>query len=114
MTAHKSTHEIRLVYGQTEFTAADLADWLRTLPEGVTIRGVLAATGLPHGERLDGLIATVNDGPAAEPTQLVTPFVFCPSHQPIQHRDGKEPWCHGCGMTAAGRKVTSKIAKEMR
>ena len=26
----------------------------------------------------------------------------CQSHFPVQHRDGKPPWCHSCGMTADG------------
>lgn len=24
-------------------------------------------------------------------------------HHPVQHRDGKEPWCGACGMNADGR-----------
>src|SRR5690625_733787 len=26
----------------------------------------------------------------------------CPDHKPVQHRDGKPPWCNRCGLTAAG------------
>lgn len=25
----------------------------------------------------------------------------CTGHAPIQHRDGKEPWCRSCGLTAS-------------
>lgn len=27
-------------------------------------------------------------------------------HQPKQHRDGKPPWCHACGLTATGQVPT--------
>lgn len=23
----------------------------------------------------------------------------CPTHRPVQHRDGKRPWCDICGLT---------------
>lgn len=31
-----------------------------------------------------------------------TPLIRCLTHIPIQHRDGKEPWCETCGMTKDG------------
>lgn len=24
---------------------------------------------------------------------------LCRNHVPVQHRDGKEPWCHACGLS---------------
>lgn len=30
-------------------------------------------------------------------------------HAPIQHRDGKPPWCHVCGLTADLRVPVSRI-----
>jgi hypothetical protein len=26
-------------------------------------------------------------------------------HEPVQHRDGKSPWCHACGRTSLGEKL---------
>ena len=26
----------------------------------------------------------------------------CTAHNPVQHRDGKPPWCNTCGLTANG------------
>lgn len=31
----------------------------------------------------------------------------CPKHKPVQHRDGKEPWCRACGKTAGGQEPRS-------
>lgn len=31
------------------------------------------------------------------------------THKPVQHRDGKPPWCKECGLTAAGTVPMSKI-----
>ena len=28
--------------------------------------------------------------------------IDCPDHRPVQHRDGKAPWCKTCGRTAYG------------
>lgn len=28
--------------------------------------------------------------------------IDCPDHRPVQHRDGKPPWCKTCGLTAYG------------
>lgn len=27
----------------------------------------------------------------------------CPEHRPVQHRDGRPPWCRACGHDATGR-----------
>jgi hypothetical protein len=32
-------------------------------------------------------------------------------HQPVQHRDGKPPWCNECGLTAQGEVPVSRIGK---
>lgn len=31
------------------------------------------------------------------------------NHQPIQHRDGKPPWCPTCGLTAEGTEPVSRL-----
>lgn len=37
---------------------------------------------------------------AADQLDAITPQPGCPAHRPVQHRDGKVPWCHACGLTA--------------
>lgn len=32
---------------------------------------------------------------------------FCETHDPVQHRDGKPPWCRACGLTKNGTTPTS-------
>lgn len=32
------------------------------------------------------------------------------NHKPVQKRDGKEPWCKTCGLTADGREPSAKLA----
>ena len=36
-----------------------------------------------------------------------TSGIDCSNHQARQHRDGKEPWCNHCGLTADGREPRS-------
>ncbi|MGX9348141.1 hypothetical protein [Microbacterium sp. KNMS] len=36
----------------------------------------------------------------------------CESHRPVQHRDGKPPWCNSCGLTAAGHQPSSRFDRE--
>lgn len=31
------------------------------------------------------------------------PPTGCADHQPVQHRDGKPPWCRVCGLTESGQ-----------
>lgn len=35
-----------------------------------------------------------HEGPRSQP---------CAKHKPVQHRDGREPWCNACGRTEDGR-----------
>lgn len=35
------------------------------------------------------------------PTETADPA--CTNHKPVQHRDGKTPWCNACGSFVAGR-----------
>lgn len=37
------------------------------------------------------------------------PLGVCSNHNPIQHRDGKPPWCRICGLTADGKEPKSRI-----
>lgn len=36
--------------------------------------------------------------------------IDCPDHKPVQHRDGKPPWCRTCGLTADGTRPVSGIS----
>lgn len=33
-------------------------------------------------------------------------------HKPVQHRDGKPPWCKLCGLTADGKTPISRFDKK--
>ena len=39
------------------------------------------------------------------------PLGVCSNHRPIQHRDGKPPWCRICGLTADGKEPISRIGQ---
>lgn len=43
----------------------------------------------------EALIKHKSQEKEAEATVVIT----CENHKPTQHRDGKEPWCEGCGLT---------------
>lgn len=36
----------------------------------------------------------------------------CNNHNPVQHRDGKPPWCDRCGLTAGFNKPRSLFDKK--
>ena len=38
----------------------------------------------------------------------------CPDHKPVQHRDGKPPWCKTCGLTAAGHEPVSLLGRKVQ
>lgn len=33
---------------------------------------------------------------------------ICADHNPVQHRDGKPPWCRDCGLTADFENPTAR------
>lgn len=39
-------------------------------------------------------------------------MAMCPDHKPVQHRDGKPPWCNKCGLTAHGKVPVSRFEPE--
>lgn len=56
--------------------------------------------------------APTSDDPVVQPAPLDTH-----PHEPVQHRDGKQPWCADCGLTVDGlaptpRRRTVKPPKE--
>mgnify|MGYP003585571553 CR=1 FL=1 len=38
----------------------------------------------------------------------------CQDHRPVQHRDGKPPWCKTCGLTAYGVEPVGLFDRERR
>ena len=40
--------------------------------------------------------------------------IDCPDHRPVQHRDGKPPWCSACGLTKDGHKPVGRLDRETR
>lgn len=39
-------------------------------------------------------------------------MAVCSNHKPVQHRDGKPPWCNKCGLTAHGKVPVSRFKLE--
>lgn len=39
---------------------------------------------------------------------------ICSDHRPVQHRDGKEPWCKNCGLTGDLRVPVSYLETDHR
>lgn len=46
---------------------------------------------------------------AAEAALTTAILAACPNHFPVQHRDGKPPWCGRCGRTAKGLLVREPL-----
>lgn len=36
----------------------------------------------------------------------------CNNHNPVQHRDGKPPWCKACGLTKDYRRPESSLPSQ--
>ena len=57
---------------------------------------------------------TPQEAPQAEILHLgLFPGRVHEGHNPVQHRDGKEPWCNECGRTAANTLPMSKFPAEL-
>ena len=41
-----------------------------------------------------------------------SPYVDCPDHRPVQHRDGKPRWCSMCGLDIGGHVPKSVFDKK--
>lgn len=41
------------------------------------------------------------------PAAAVEPESAEHDHKPVQHRDGKQPWCKTCGLTSTGQEPAS-------
>lgn len=49
-----------------------------------------------------------------EATYEPVAVIDCPDHRPVQHRDGKPPWCKTCGLTAYGVEPVGLFDRETR
>jgi hypothetical protein len=78
-------------------------------------RGFMFSYALEHGD-------DVNEGHSMPiPWHLVENIVEwnphrglapCADHNPVQHRDGKPPWCKACGRTADGSEPVSRFDRK--
>jgi hypothetical protein len=81
----------------SQLSVGDLRAFIAGQPDEATV-SVSASGG---GNQLDPSTTTLTvAGPSR--TQAAEPFT-CSLHQPVQHRDRKEPWCDRCGLTSDGR-----------
>lgn len=53
----------------------------------------------PADRDLDRELDFVMNVPDPEPVNPPAPWEH-PGHNPVQHRDGKPPWCDGCGWSS--------------
>ena len=49
-----------------------------------------------------------------EATYEPVAVIDCQDHRPVQHRDGKPPWCKTCGLTAYGVEPVGLFDREAR
>jgi hypothetical protein len=47
-----------------------------------------------------------------EPNTLKLVLESCERHKPVQHRDGKPPWCNNCGLTKNGQVPKPRLGRE--
>ena len=66
--------------------------------------------------REDGKVVTITRYPdgtiKARVTDSSRATDCCPDHRPVQHRDGKPPWCKTCGLTARGTRPIGRLDPE--
>jgi len=62
-------------------------------------------------EDLKALRRIVDEQEAREAEPIEAGEPECDEHAPVQHRDGREPWCKKCGLTKAGRKPVSRLGR---
>jgi len=80
----------------SQLSVGDLRAFIEGQPDDASVR--VSASG--GGNQLDPSTTTltVTEAPQAHATSSA-----CSDHQPVQHRDRKEPWCNRCGLTNDGR-----------
>jgi hypothetical protein len=93
----------------SQLSVGDLRAFIEGQPDDTTVR----VTTSGGGNQLDPSTTTLTvAGPTPTPTQ--TPSAACSDHQPVQHRDRKEPWCNRCGLTSDGREPAVRGATVTR
>ncbi len=65
-------------------------------PDGL---GPASVAEWPVTLRLADAVRLLRASGYGDPMQLSPPG-DCPNHKPVQHRDGRPPWCDKCGLTA--------------
>lgn len=78
-------------------SVGDLRAFIEGQPDGTTVR----VTTSGGGNQLDPSTTTLTVTESPRPQADAAPA--CSDHKPVQHRDGKEPWCDRCGLTSDGR-----------
>jgi hypothetical protein len=86
----------------SHLSVGDLRAFIEGQPDDTTVR-VTASGG---GNQLDPSTTTlsVTESPQA---QVASPEFH--HHKPVQHRDGKPPWCNHCGLTSDGKPPVSRF-----
>lgn len=83
---------------------------------GCALTAAGVATQEP-GEKsgLFGLLGYSDDDPEVIQARAVAAANDCPAsgnHRPVQHRDGKPPWCNDCGLTAEYAEPVSRLKSQ--
>lgn len=95
--------------------------WVRI--EASTKDEVRAFAVSRYGIRWDELIADVEFNPDLYPGGELAAFRVegrqtassgCAEHAPVQHRDGKPPWCPRCGLTSSFEQPLSRFGQGPR
>jgi len=106
MTARITTSRTMAVQSG-QLSVGDLRAFIEGQPDDTTVR----VTTSGGGNQLDPSTTTLT---VAGPTRSQTNAFACSDHQPVQHRDRKEPWCNHCGLTSDGREPAVRGAAANR
>lgn len=72
---------------------------MRIIGTEVTADGVIAVVEVIDPEMRRKLGGDVGGYSVADLTENDSARTRCDGHLPVQHRDGKGPWCNRCGLT---------------
>lgn len=129
-TGHITRAAYLALVGNVGFNIDEEKVWVPQLSEGRYFDGtyewdydptddrwdpIRAPEGMPSRPKLENLsrVVTKYEPLKFEPEQPVIldfgPESDSHDHKPVQHRDGKEPWCRVCTLTADFREPVSKI-----
>lgn len=106
MTARITTSRTMTVQS-SQLSVGNLRSFIEGQPNDTTVR--VSAPG--DGNQLDPGTTTLT---VADPFRAQTNAFACSDHQPVQHRDRKEPWYNRCGLTSDGREPAVRGATATR